>query len=149
MSESNATRTFRTNLLAHGGHIQRFEDKMSPGIPDTNYGNLGVDAWLEGKHIKKLPERDATVIMFGRKGEPRLAHQYNWLTKRQSVGGLACWWIRTPNGWYLFKDKFVWLKTGVPKKVLLEQRNYGSSKAMAEQVIEWMEHQASNSAGHV
>lgn len=139
MSETNATRTLRTHLVSLGGHAQRFEDKLSPGIPDTGFGFAGVYAFLEGKHIKDLPARDNTLVRFGGKDEPRLAHQCNWLTAHDKAGGLAMWWIRVRDGgWYLFTDRYTWLRDGVPKKVLLEEHNWGSAKALAAQVKELM-----------
>lgn len=147
MSENNATRTLRTHLQAYGCHCQRFEDKLSPGIPDTGVGALGVYAFLEGKFIKQLPTRETTLVRFGSKDEPRLAHQFNWLTAHDKAGGLAMWWIRVRDvGWYLFDDRYVWLKTGVPKDILLQERNLGSGKAMADEITKRMALHASRLA---
>lgn len=131
MSESNATQTLRTHLKADGCHVQRFEDKLTPGIPDTMATLNGFPIFLEGKFVKDLPAKDDTLVRFGSKDEPRLAHQRNWLTTHRKAGGLAFWWVRVRDGgWYLFEDKFNWLVDGVPKRVLLEQENLGSAKAM-------------------
>lgn len=131
MSETNATRTLRTHLKAQGEHAQRFEDKLTPGIPDTGTTINGLYVFLEGKFIKSLPARDDTLVRFGSKNEPRLAHQRNWLKSHRAAGGLAFWWVRVRDGgWYLFEDKFDWLVDGVPKRVLLEQENLGSAKNM-------------------
>ena len=139
MSETNATRTLRTHLVSLGGHAQRFEDKMSPGIPDTGFGLHGVYAFLEGKFIKDLPSREKTLVRFGSKDEPRLAHQRNWLTAHDKAGGLAYWWVRVRDGgWYLFTDRYSWLVTGIPKDVLLQQENLGSAKAMAARLNDLM-----------
>jgi len=139
MSETNATRTLRTHLVSLGGHAQRFEDKMSPGIPDTGFGLHGVYAFLEGKFIKDLPAREKTLVRFGSKDEPRLAHQRNWLTAHDKAGGLAYWWVRVRDGgWYLFTDRYSWLVTGIPKDVLLQQENLGSAKAMAARLNDLM-----------
>ena len=86
MSESNATKTLRTHLQTAGAHCQRFEDKLTPGIPDTGVGLHGVYSFLEGKFIKALPARDSTLVRFGSAGEPRLAHQCNWLTAEIGQG---------------------------------------------------------------
>lgn len=132
MSETSATRTLRTHLQADGAHCQRFEDKLSPGIPDTMACINGLTIFLEGKFLKDLPVKDTTLIRFGSSGEPRLAHQRNWLVAHRKAGGLAFWWVRVRDGgWYLFEDKFNWLVDGVPKKIFLEQENLGSAKAMA------------------
>jgi len=143
MSETNATRTLRTHLQAGGAHCQRFEDKLSPGIPDTGVGKYGVYAFLEGKFIKNLPARDKTLVRFGAAGEPRLAHQCNWLTAHAKAGGLAFWWVRVRDGgWYLFTDRYTLLRDGIPKNLLLEEKNWGSAKSMAEQIKKLMLDQA-------
>lgn len=136
MSESNATKTLRTYLTSAGAHVQRIEDKLTPGIADTNFCLGGVEAWLEGKFVKDLPAKDDTLVRFGSKGEPRLVHQRNWLTARRKAGGNAFWWVRVRDGgWYLFEDKFNWLTDGVPKRVLLEQENLGSAKRLVEVLV--------------
>lgn len=139
MSESNATRTLRTHLQAGGAHCQRFEDKLTSGIPDTGVGQHGVYAFLEGKFIKELPARDKTLVRFGSKDEPRLAHQRNWLTSHDKAGGLALWWVRVRDGgWYLFTDRYTWLVDGISKDVLLQEENLGSAKAMAARINDLM-----------
>ena len=140
MSETNATRTLRAHLKAQGEHAQRFEDKLTPGIPDTGTTINACWVWLEGKFIKDLPARDNTLVRFGSKGEDRLIHQRNWLTAHRKAGGLAFWWVRVRDGgWYLFPDKFNWLTDGVPKTVLLEQENLGSAKAMVARLNEYVD----------
>ena len=135
MSESNATKTLRTHLRARGAHVQRFEDKLTPGIPDTGCGIHGRYAWLEGKFVKALPARGKTLIRFGSRGEPRLAHQRNWLTAHQKAGGIALWWIRVRDGkWYLFADRFNWLTDGVERDTLLAQQGFSSAKEMAREI---------------
>jgi len=143
MSESNATKTLRTHLVSGGAHIQRFEDKLSPGIPDTGCGKHGVYSFLEGKFVKALPARDTTNVMFGSKGEPRLAHQCNWLTAHAKAGGLAFWWVRVRDGgWYLFTDRYTLLRDGMRKDLFLQEKNWGSAKAMAEEINNLMLDQA-------
>lgn len=139
MSESNSTRTFRDHLVSKGAHVQRVEDKLTPGIPDTNASMFGVDFWAEGKHLTELPVRLNTQVVFGKKGEPRLIHQCNWLTARHNAGGLCFWWLRVRDGdgagWYLFADvdEFVWLRDGLPKQWLLDHPNrFSTCKEMVD-----------------
>ena len=139
MSETNATRTLRTHLTSAGAHCTRFEDKLSPGIPDTGVGLCGVYAFLEGKFIKELPARDKTLVRFGSAGEPRLAHQCNWLTAHDKAGGLAFWWVRVRDaGWYLFTDRYTLLRDGFRKDLFLQEHDWGSAKAMAVQIEKLM-----------
>lgn len=129
MSENSATKTLRSHLKAAGEHSQRFEDKLSPGIPDTMSTVNNYPVFLEGKFIKDLPSKDKTLIRFGRKGEPRLIHQRNWLVAHNRAGGLAFWWVRVrDDGWYLFQNKFNWLTDGVEKQLFLREPKLGSAK---------------------
>lgn len=143
MSESSATKTLRDNLVSRGAHIQRIEDKLTSGIPDTNACLNGTEFWAEGKFLKELPKRNSTLATFGKKGEPRLIHQCNWLTARAKAGGLTFWWLRVRDGdgagWYIFHDveEFQWLKTGVPKIWLLEFENkFPTAKTMVDYIQE-------------
>lgn len=109
---------------------------MSPGIPDTNACLNGLELWLEGKFLKDLPARETTLIQFGNRGEDRLIHQCNWLTARRKAGGKAFWWVRVRDAnWYLFGDKFNWLKDGVRKDIFLQQPSFTSAKLLVEDLI--------------
>lgn len=137
MGETSATKTLRAHLVAHGAHVQRIEDKLTPGIPDTNVCLRGVEMWLEGKFLKDLPARDDTLIRFGAKGEPRLIHQANWLDARRKAGGLTFWWVRVRDGgWYLFDSHFSWLKDGVSKSTFLTEEAFASAKAMTDAIAD-------------
>lgn len=137
MSENSATRTIRSHLKAAGEHSQRFEDKLSAGIPDTMSTINNYPVFLEGKFIKSLPSKDRTLIRFGRKGEARLIHQRNWLVAHRRAGGLSFWWVRVrDDGWYLFEDKFSWLTDGVEKQMLLEQPKLRSAKELVARLGE-------------
>jgi len=136
MTETTATQTLRSHLKALGAHVQRIEDKLTPGIPDTNACLNGVEIWLEGKFLKDLPARSDTLVRFGNKGEDRLVHQCNWLTARDRAGGRAFWWVRVRDGgWYLFEDKFNWLKDGVRKDIFLQQPSFTSAKLLVEYLV--------------
>lgn len=132
MAENSSTKTVRTLLVRQGSHVQRFEDKLTPGIPDMGATmKCGRYAFLEGKFLKALPMRDSSLIRFGGKDEPRLAHQRNWLKAHYYAGGLAFWWVRVRDGrWHLFSDRFDWLVTGVTKHEFMTTRSFASAKEM-------------------
>lgn len=139
MSENNATKTLRSHLQSMGAFVQRFEDKLSPGIPDTLACLDGVDVWLEGKFVKALPARQDTLVRFGARDEPRLAHQRNWIREYQKAGGLAFIWVRVRDadgsgGWYLFDDSEI--LAGIPKEELMRSMNYGNAKTLAIAISE-------------
>ena len=105
MSENSATATLRKCFEKHGAHVQRIEDKFTPGIPDMNICAWGVELWLEGKFIKTLPKRRTSLIRFGAKGDSRLAHQRNWIRARRNAGGNVFIFIRIQDlGWRLLDN---------------------------------------------
>ena len=124
-------------------HVQRFEDKLSPGIPDTMACGRGICAFIEGKFIQSFPARDNTFIRFGSKGEDRLAHQCNWLTAHDKAGGLALWWVRVGDGgWYLFDKHYDWIRDGIPRWRFEGTRRYSSARTMVEGIDKMMKDHA-------
>lgn len=120
MSEASAWTTLRGHLVGMGGrvHIQRFEDKLTGGIPDTNvcwdpvWGtpHPGIEFWLEGKYVKALPKRQTTRVKVDLRADQAL-----WLETRQRAGGKAFVWIRVADyGWLLFDSGFRELRDGIP-----------------------------------
>ena len=138
MSESNATKTLKKALRVYPKiHFQRFEDKLTPGIPDLNFCYLGKEFWLEGKHLKTLPARGSSRVRFGQKGEPRLAHQCHWLNARKDAGGRAFLWLRIDDaGWFVLNDGFRVLIDGLTKDALLGRRNFKFAKDVVKYIIE-------------
>lgn len=137
MSEQNATQTVRTHVLALPGnvHVQRIEDKLSPGVPDMNVCWEDIEFWLEGKFVKELPKRDDTLVRFGPKGDMRLVQQANWLRQRQLAGGRVFWWVRVADvGWYLFRSRFHFLHDGIEKQLMLREHCFASAKDMVQAI---------------
>ena len=132
--EHNSSKTFRKHLKAEGAHIQRVEDKLTPGVPDINFCWNGMEGWMEGKYVK-LPSRDSTLITFGQK--QRVALQANWIKARRKVNGFAGWWVRVEgSGWYLMIDKENWLKNGIVKSNLLELYCYKTARDLVVDMLE-------------
>lgn len=135
MSENSATKTLRNNLKKLGAHVQRFEDKLTPGIPDTNFCLEAREVWLEGKFLRSLPSREDTLVRFGARNEPRLAHQRNWMTARHNAGSFVRWWLRVQDvGWWLFDD-FDVIRDGIPKRDLRAMPRYANSQLMIDAVV--------------
>lgn len=130
MSEASAWTTLRSHLVKMGTrvHIQRLEDKLTGGIPDTNFCVDGVEVWLEGKFLKDLPKRESTKV----KVELR-ADQALWLETRQRAGGYAFVWIRVRDvGWMLFDGRFRALQDGIPLVDFMQEPIYATCKEMVE-----------------
>lgn len=133
MSEANAWSTVRSHLinLRPLPHIQRFEDRLTGGIPDTNVCFDGLDFWLEGKFLKSLPKRDTTLVRVDLRADQALWHE-----NRQLAGGKTFVWIRIANlGWQLWHDRFRSLQDGVPLNAFLQEPIYRSAKEMVAEIV--------------
>lgn len=138
MSEQSAWATLRGHLVGMDGrvHIQRLEDKLSTGIPDTNvcwqpepWCDRGYEFWLEGKFIRELPKRATTKVMVGTGGLS--AEQALWLETRQRAGGKVFVWIRVADhGWLLFHDRFRALQRGIVLSDFQNEPVYPNAKAL-------------------
>lgn len=130
MSEASAWTTLRSHLKAMEGrvHIQRFEDKLTGGIPDTNVCWNGIEFWLEGKFVRNLPLRASTLVKVGLRADQKL-----WLETRQRAGGKAFVWVRiADHGWLLFENRFQALKDGIRLTDFIDEPVYSTCKEMVE-----------------
>jgi hypothetical protein len=127
-SEDSAWATLRAKFAAAGCHIQRFEDKLSTGIPDSNICYRGREFWFEGKFLPKYPVRLATPVRLGLKPD-----QCNWLTLRSRAGARCYVWSREPRCWRLINSDFEKVRDGLPKHEWVKfGREFASSKELVE-----------------
>lgn len=133
MGEFAAGHTLKANIKAlfPNAHYQRFEDSLSPGIPDANWCFGGTEVWLEGKHVKAYPKRGSTLIKVGLRAEQRV-----WIKQRYAAGGHVFVWVRCPDGWYAFGSAHIdALFYGIPYDEWREHRlKFKSCKDM----LNWM-----------
>jgi hypothetical protein len=115
MKESSSWSTLRGHLKARGAHLQRFEDKLTGGIPDTNVCLRGSEFWLEGKALREWPKRETTLVKVGLRPDQAL-----WLDNRVRAGGHAFVWIKTPTVWIL-STRFFDLRDGITRADLLTE----------------------------
>lgn len=108
-SEDSAWATLRAHFAERLCHIQRFEDKLSFGIPDSNICYEGHDFWFEGKFLREYPKRGNTRVQVGLREDQR-----NWLNARKRAGGTCVVWVREPRGWRFVTDDFDALHDGIP-----------------------------------
>lgn len=135
MSEASAWTTLRSHLVGMDGrvHIQRLEDKLTGGIPDTNVcwsrdTRPGIEFWLEGKYVKELPKRQTTKVKVDLRADQAL-----WLETRQRAGGKAFVWIRVADyGWLLFDSRFRSLQDGIVLSDFINEPVYPTCKAMVQ-----------------
>jgi len=137
MSEASSWSTLRTHLMLFDGkvHIQRFEDKLTGGIPDCNVcwtpvgfkAKNSIEFWMEGKFVKELPKRATTKVKVGLRPDQAL-----WLETRQRAGGNAFVWVRIADvGWQLWSSRFRALQDGIPANEFLQEPVYSTCKDMA------------------
>lgn len=101
MSETAMWHSMRAKLP---GTHQRFEDKLSSGIPDLNWLYNGKESWIELKYKKN-------IIKGNRKRNTGLEPEQGlWLRERKRFGGNAFLLIKCGSGrdaqWWLFDDHF-------------------------------------------
>lgn len=131
--ENSATRSIRKHLIAHGAHVVRLEDKLTPGIPDLNFCYKGVEVWLEGKFVR-LPKRDSTLISFG--SSLRTLNQSEWMKKRRAAGGQCFFWIRVEGGQWYIVSNLDWLRLGVRKHDLMLEQSFANAKDLVNAIID-------------
>lgn len=128
-SEDSAWATLRKKFVERGCDIQRFEDKLSKGIPDSNIcAPGGKEFWFEGKFLPKYPARQSTPVRVGLRLE-----QCNWLITRARHGARCFVWVREPDGWRLISSEFEKVRDGVPLK---DWAAFGTRHATAEALVE-------------
>ena len=132
MSEQTAWTTMRGHLTSLPGrvHIQRFEDKLTGGIPDTNVCWAGHEFWMEAKFVKDLPKRPTTKVKVGLRPDQAL-----WLETRQRAGSLAFVWIRVRDyGWLLFDGRYRALQDGIPLEDFMNEPVYANCKELVAEI---------------
>lgn len=141
MSEAQAWSTLRKWLKGLPGevHIQRLEEKLAHGVPDTNVcwmpkGEfetiVPIEFWLEGKHLKAYPKRDSTKVKIGLSPAQAL-----WLMERQRAEGFVYVWCRLPDGWIFFTDHFDLLRDGVEYGTFKTLKVYDTCAEMLNAIV--------------
>lgn len=82
MSEQLFWKYVKAGLEPHG-FLQRFEDKLTPGIPDLFYTINGQSGWIELKFSHRDPPSNPRDML-------RFA-QYNWLRECSKHNEGFCW----------------------------------------------------------
>lgn len=97
MSEKNFQNAVCKELKNLGAHCSNHEGNRM-GIPDTSFGAMGVNGWIEFKIAADYPVRDTTKIKFK---HPLTPEQYIFMRKRGRAGGY-CWTLcRVKRDYYL------------------------------------------------
>lgn len=70
-------------LLDFDVHATRHEDECTSGVPDTSYGGVGINGWIELKAYPEWPKRPSTTVKFSN----FTPLQRRWLEDRGPTGG--------------------------------------------------------------
>jgi hypothetical protein len=92
MSEKVAYQTFVRNVCRPGDRIDRIENLVGAGFPDTNGCFNGVEFWMEIK-TPEAPIR-ANTPLFG-SNHKLSQEQKNWFLRQRRAKGLAFIYIET------------------------------------------------------
>ena len=102
MSESADYKAFKNHVITPRDRLDRIENCMIPGMPDTNICIDGVESWIELKSPKE-PKR-STTNLFG-SNHPLSQDQMNWLLRQRNARGRAHVLIVTDARWLLIDGK--------------------------------------------
>lgn len=92
MSEASAYRTLRDAIKQPGDRLDRIENLVGSGFPDTNGCFNGIEFWMEIKAPTE-PKR-ATTKLFG--SNHKLSQdQMNWFLRQRRANGLGFVYIET------------------------------------------------------
>jgi hypothetical protein len=92
MSEKRSYVVFRENVVQPGDRIDRIENLVGVGFPDTNGCFNGIEFWMEIKSPTE-PRRDSTPL-FGSNHRLSL-EQRNWFLRQRRAKGLGFVYIDT------------------------------------------------------
>ena len=98
MSESTDYRAFKRNVPDPIDRLDRIENMMLTGMPDTNFCGDGRECWIEFKSPKE-PVRPTTRL-FGSNHKLSI-EQRNWMLRQRNAGGRAFVLIVTDKRWIL------------------------------------------------
>lgn len=104
MSESNAYKNFRDNVLLPGDRIDRVENAIVSGMPDINFCISGTEGWIELKSPIE-PKRSSTKL-FG-SNHKISQDQKNWFKRQLKAGGIAWLLISTDKRWMLISGRYI------------------------------------------
>lgn len=119
MSEKNAHK-FLLSMRRLGDRLDRIENVLGSGMPDTNICFGGFECWIETKQPKE-PKRETTPL-FG-SNHDLSQQQRNWILGQLNAGGNAIIYIQTDRGFRMF--------IGGEHADAVNQRNVGELLALS------------------
>lgn len=96
---------------------QRFEDKLTKGIPDVNFHTPQQgDVWVEMKFMDKVPANPKAITQIGLRRE-----QYIWLYNGHRAGRRCHVLAKVGRSWFLWSEPGSWLlcRDGAPWHTLI------------------------------
>lgn len=118
--EARWWQNIRTNMLVRGDRMDRIENSVGSGQPDTNGCLAAEDVWIELKAPVE-PKRADTPLMTSNGNHPLLQSQINWFARQAQAGGIAFILMRTDQ-----------------RVILIEGTKYGTSQAFNRYTVAQM-----------
>lgn len=111
-------------LYGAKGDWQRFEDKLSVGIPDVNAIANGVEWWLELKQMDAMPPRRIDI---GLRPEQKV-----WLQRSARVGRRVAVLVAIKgHGYYFLPPMSIWVKSiDVAYFLQLDKRHFKTAEEL-------------------
>lgn len=130
MSEQAAYNTLRKNMPLPTDRLDRVENLVLAGMPDTNFCADGMECWIELKAPKE-PKRSTTPL-FGT-GHKLTLDQRNWLTRQRMAGGASFVLIATDKRWMLVDGRHADFINDMSVDDLLRQSLWHTTKPVRKE----------------
>lgn len=92
--EAALWKAVRDKMVLPGDRMDRVENSVLSGQPDTNGCLEGEDVWIELKAPRE-PKRASTLLMTSNGNHPLMLSQINWMVRQRQAKGLAFILVRT------------------------------------------------------
>jgi hypothetical protein len=135
MSESNDYKTFKKNVPGPLDRLDRVENVVMAGMPDTSLCIEGVEMWIEFKSPIE-PKRESTKL-FG--SNHKLSQdQKNWFLRQRTAGGACFILIATDKRWMLIHGRSADSLNDVPAFILERESLWSAAKPVRDK-RQWTE----------
>lgn len=92
--EARLWQATKDKMVMPGDRVDRIENSVGSGAPDTNGCLSGEDFWMELKAPVE-PKRPTTPLMTSNGNHPLLPSQIGWFARQRYAGGIAYILVRT------------------------------------------------------
>jgi hypothetical protein len=95
MNESGVWNTIKSGMEGKWD-ASRIESSSGNGVPDVTFGLKDINGWIELKHDKEWPKREATLVKLPLRPEQKL-----WINRRGKLAGNVWVIYRVSNDFFI------------------------------------------------